>query len=97
MNTFLVAMHPAPLAAAALVCILVSVAIFCVFHMIVYGHGCKKCNRKHALSKTGKTGLGKRSFGGSDCVITEFKCKYCGDLSWEKTADLGGPGGLGGF
>lgn len=57
---------------------------FSWFHTLFYGNRCRKCKRSHALVKTGKTKVGQRQSSGDDCVMYQWKCKYCDNLTWQE-------------
>lgn len=70
--------------AAGFFALLFGLMFLVILHSVIYGHACSKCRRKHALNQTGEKKLGKRKGSGRDCVIYEWKCKYCGNLTWEE-------------
>ena len=57
---------------------LVAFVIVTPIVIAVCGNVCRKCGRKRALERTSKAKNEKHGR-----TMYEFKCRYCGDLSWK--------------
>ena len=63
-----------------IILLMLIVAVYSNLHF----YTCKKCRRRGALLKTDSTKVGTRKWGGDDCVMYEYKCRHCGDLTWHE-------------